>query len=117
MIQRMGKEDTARLHAAIVTVMRAAAEEVQRRHEPIEVKVRDFLQVRRKTICPRCGAKVRKAGVRGMDSYALKPVASAFPPALVAARGRETLIAGGASNPLFSHTTGRSFASEARFSA
>ena len=62
-------EDSARLHAAIVTVMRAAAEEVQRRHEPIEVKVRDFLRIRRKTICPRCGAKVRKAGVRGMDSY------------------------------------------------
>ena len=62
-------DDAARLHAAIVTVMRAAAEEVERRHEPIEVKVRDFLQIRRKTICPRCGAKVRKAGVRGMDSY------------------------------------------------
>jgi formamidopyrimidine-DNA glycosylase len=62
-------EDAERLHAAIVTVMRAAAEEVARRHEPIEVKVRDFLQIRRKTICPRCGAKVRKAGVRGMDSY------------------------------------------------
>ena len=65
----LGPDDAARLHAAIVTVMRAAAEEVQRRHEPIEVKVRDFLQIRRKTICPRCGAKVRKAGVRGMDSY------------------------------------------------
>ena len=62
-------EDSTRLHAAIVTVMRAAAEEVQRRHEPIEVKVRDFLQIRRRTVCPRCGAKVRKAGVRGMDSY------------------------------------------------
>ncbi len=62
-------EDAGRLHAAIVTVMRAAAQEVESRHEPIEVKVRDFLQVRRKTICPRCGAKVRKAGVRGMDSY------------------------------------------------
>jgi formamidopyrimidine-DNA glycosylase len=62
-------EDAARLFAAIGTVMRAATAEVARRHEPIEVKVRDFLQVRRKTICPRCGAKVRKAGVRGMDSY------------------------------------------------
>jgi formamidopyrimidine-DNA glycosylase len=65
----LGPEDAARLHAAIATVMRAAAGEVERRHEPIEVKVRDFLQIRRKTICPRCGAKVRKAGVRGMDSY------------------------------------------------
>lgn len=65
----LGPEDAARLHAAIVSVMRAATDEVERRHEPIETKVRDFLQVRRKTICPRCGAKVRKAGVRGMDSY------------------------------------------------
>ena len=61
--------DAARLHAAIVTVMHAAAEEVERRHEPIEKKVRDFLQIRLRTVCPRCGAKVRKAGVRGMDSY------------------------------------------------
>ena len=65
----LGPDDAARLHAAIVTVMRAAAEEVERRHEPIEVKVRDFLQIRMRKVCPRCGAKVRKAGVRGMDSY------------------------------------------------
>jgi formamidopyrimidine-DNA glycosylase len=65
----LSPDDAARLHAAIVSVMREATEEVARRHEPIEVKVRDFLQIRRKTICPRCGAKVRKAGVRGMDSY------------------------------------------------
>jgi formamidopyrimidine-DNA glycosylase len=62
-------DDAARLHGAIVSVMREATEEVRRRHEPIEVKVRDFLRIRRRTECPRCGAKVRKAGVRGMDSY------------------------------------------------
>jgi formamidopyrimidine-DNA glycosylase len=62
-------DDSARLHAAIVGVMREATEEVQRRHEPIEVKVRDFLRIRRRSECPECGAKVRKAGVRGMDSY------------------------------------------------
>jgi formamidopyrimidine-DNA glycosylase len=50
-------------------VMREAVEEVARRNEPIEVKVRDFLKVRRKTICPRCGSKIRKAGVRSMDAY------------------------------------------------
>jgi formamidopyrimidine-DNA glycosylase len=65
----LGPDDSALLHAAIVSVMRAATDEVERRHEPIETKVRDFLQVRRKPVCPRCGAKVRKAGVRGMDSY------------------------------------------------
>ena len=39
------------------------------RAEPIEVKVRDFLKVRRKEICPRCGGKLRTAGVKGMDSW------------------------------------------------
>jgi formamidopyrimidine-DNA glycosylase len=33
------------------------------------VKVRDFLKVRMKETCPRCGAKVRTAGVRGMDAW------------------------------------------------
>ncbi len=65
----LSPEDAARLHASIVTVMREASEEVQRRHEPIEVKVRDFLRIRLRSVCPKCGSKVRKAGVRGMDSY------------------------------------------------
>ncbi len=65
----LGPDDAARLHAAIVSVMKAATEEVARRHQPIEVKVRDFLRIRLRSVCPRCGARVRKAGVRGMDSY------------------------------------------------
>jgi formamidopyrimidine-DNA glycosylase len=65
----LSPEDAARLHQSIVTVMREASEEVQRRHEPIEVKVRDFLRIRLRSVCPKCGSKVRKAGVRGMDSY------------------------------------------------
>ena len=58
-----------RLHGAIVKVMKEAVEEVARRGEPIEVKVRDFLKVRMKETCPRCGSKLRVAGVRGMDAY------------------------------------------------
>ena len=54
---------------AVVKVMREAVEEVVRRGEDIEVKVRDFLKVRLKDVCPRCGSKLRKAGVRGMDAY------------------------------------------------
>ena len=65
----LSPDDAARLHAAIVGVMREASEEVRSRHEPIEVKVRDFLRIRLRSVCPKCGAKVRKAGVRGMDSY------------------------------------------------
>lgn len=65
----LAHDDGLRLHAAIVKVMREAAAEVAARDEPIEVKVRDFLKVRLKDICPRCGARIRTAGVRGMDAY------------------------------------------------
>jgi formamidopyrimidine-DNA glycosylase len=65
----LSHDDAVRLHAAIGNVMRAAVAEVARRAEPIEVKVRDFLKVRMKAVCPRCGAKIRKAGVRAMDAY------------------------------------------------
>ena len=65
----LSHDDAVRLHDAIVEVMRDAVAEVARRDEPIEVKVRDFLKVRLKDQCPRCGAKLRRAGVRGMDAY------------------------------------------------
>ena len=65
----LSHDDAVRLHDAIVKVMREAVAEVARRGEPIDVKVRDFLKVRLRDVCPRCGAKVRKAGVRGMDAY------------------------------------------------
>jgi formamidopyrimidine-DNA glycosylase len=65
----LSHEDAVRLHDAIVKVMGEAVAEVERRAEPIEVKVRDFLKVRLRDVCPRCGTKVRKAGVRGMDAY------------------------------------------------
>jgi formamidopyrimidine-DNA glycosylase len=72
-----------RLHAAIVGVIRAAAEEVARRNEPIDTKLRDFLKVRLKESCPRCGAKLRKAGVRGMDAYFCPRCQPATRPGLV----------------------------------
>lgn len=62
-------DDARALHAAIVRVMTDAVAEVARRDEPTDVKVRDFLKIRLRDTCPRCGAKVRKAGVRGMDAY------------------------------------------------
>jgi formamidopyrimidine-DNA glycosylase len=65
----LSHEDGVRLHDAIVAVMNEAVAEVARRGEPIEVKVRDFLKVRRKETCPRCGGKLRTAGVKGMDSW------------------------------------------------
>jgi formamidopyrimidine-DNA glycosylase len=65
----LSHDDALRLHDAIVKVIREAVAEVARRGEPIDVKVRDFLKVRLRDVCPRCGAKLRKAGVRGMDAY------------------------------------------------
>jgi len=65
----LSHDDAVRLHDAIVAVMTEAVSEVARRGEPIEVKVRDFLKVRRKETCPRCGSKLRTAGVKGMDSW------------------------------------------------
>ena len=65
----LGHDDALRLHAAIGSVMREAVEEVARRDGPIELKVRDFLKVRLREVCPRCGGKIRTAGVKGMDAY------------------------------------------------
>ena len=62
-------DDAVRLHRAILHVMSEAVAAVERRGEPIEVKVRDFLKVRLKESCPRCGSKLRTAGVKGMDAY------------------------------------------------
>ena len=62
-------DDALRLHAAIVSVMTEAVAEVARRAEPIEKKVRDFLKIRLRSVCPTCGGKVRKARVRAMDAF------------------------------------------------
>jgi formamidopyrimidine-DNA glycosylase len=65
----LGPDDLARLHAAIVRVMKEAVADVKRRGAPTEEKVRDFLKVRGKSVCPTCGSKIRTAGVHGMDAY------------------------------------------------
>jgi formamidopyrimidine-DNA glycosylase len=63
----------ARLHQACADVLREAAAEIARRVPavPLDEKLRDFLLVRGRhgQPCPRCGAKIRKAGVRGHDAY------------------------------------------------
>lgn len=65
----LSHDDAVRLHDAIVKIMKEAVAEVASRDEPTEVKVRDFLEVRRKPECPKCGSKIRKAGVNSMDAY------------------------------------------------
>jgi formamidopyrimidine-DNA glycosylase len=79
----LGHDDAVRLHASIGRVVREAAEEVARRGEPIEVKVRDFLKVRLKEICSRCGSKIRTAGVRGADAFFCPHCQPATRPGLV----------------------------------
>ena len=65
----LSHDDGVKLHDAIVKVMTEAVAEVAARGEPTEVKVSDFLKVRGKDVCPRCGATLRTAGVRGMDAW------------------------------------------------
>jgi len=65
----LGHDQAVRLHGAIVKVVREAADEVARREGPTEVKQRDFLKVRLRDTCPRCGTKIRTAGVNGADAY------------------------------------------------
>ncbi len=75
--------DALRLHDAIVGVLRGAAEEVARRQGPLEVKQRDFLKVRLRDACPRCGTKIRKAGVNSSDAYFCPKCQPATRPGLV----------------------------------
>jgi formamidopyrimidine-DNA glycosylase len=79
----LSHDDAIRLHGSIVKVMSEAVAEVSRRAEPIEVKVRDFLKVRLKEDCPRCGGRIRRAGVRGMDAYFCPRCQPATRPGLV----------------------------------
>jgi formamidopyrimidine-DNA glycosylase len=69
--QGLTEEDLVRLHAAIRDVLSAAVREITRRHEPIEVKVRDFLRIRNRKgqPCPTCGTTIRVEGVRGHDTF------------------------------------------------
>lgn len=71
MMNKLTADDLARLHQGIVKVMREAVDTVQRRKPPIDEKLRDFLKVRNRhgEKCPRCGDKIRRAGVHGHDTF------------------------------------------------
>ena len=58
------------LYAAIGDVLRHAIDEIARRREPVEVKVRDFLKVRGRDgkPCPRCGTTIRAVRVGDGDA-------------------------------------------------
>jgi formamidopyrimidine-DNA glycosylase len=58
------------LYAAIGGVLREACAEIERRGQPIDVKVRDFLAVRGRAgqPCPACGTTIRAVRVGGGDA-------------------------------------------------
>jgi formamidopyrimidine-DNA glycosylase len=67
---KLAPEEVDALHSAIGHVLREAIAEIERRDEPIEVKVRDFLQVRGRDgkPCRRCGTTIRAVRVGDGDA-------------------------------------------------
>jgi formamidopyrimidine-DNA glycosylase len=60
-----------RLHDAMASVLTEARDEIARRKPELDDKLRDFVKVRNRKgePCPRCGAKIRAAGVHGHDAF------------------------------------------------
>lgn len=69
-VRSLTPEDLDRLFGAVNSVLRAAIDEIARRNEPSDVKVRDFLAVRGRVgqPCPRCGTKIRDVRVGDGDA-------------------------------------------------
>ena len=69
-VKALAPEEVDRLHDAIVKVIGEATRIIAKRKPPLDEKVRDFLKVRGRAgePCPRCGTKLRSAGVHGHDA-------------------------------------------------
>ncbi len=69
-VNKLAPEEIDRLYQAIGDVTRRAIDEIARRDEPIEVKVRDFLSVRGRDgqPCPVCGTTIRAVRVGDGDA-------------------------------------------------
>jgi formamidopyrimidine-DNA glycosylase len=67
---KLAPEEVDRLFDAIGSTLRAAIAEIERRNEPIDVKVRDFLAVRGRagSPCPACGTTIREVRVGDGDA-------------------------------------------------
>jgi formamidopyrimidine-DNA glycosylase len=68
---RLSGEDRRRLYDAIGSVMAWGIRCVEDAAQPIQVKVRDHMNVRNRKgePCPRCGTTIRREGVRGHDTF------------------------------------------------
>jgi formamidopyrimidine-DNA glycosylase len=69
-VRQLSDDDRERLFVAIGTVLRHAIDEIERRDEPIDIKVREFLSVRGRDgqPCPVCGTKIRAVRVGDGDA-------------------------------------------------
>jgi formamidopyrimidine-DNA glycosylase len=70
MTGKLAPADLDRLHGAMRSVLAAAIDEIERRGEPVDVKVRDFLKVRGRDgkPCPTCGTVIRSVRVGDGDA-------------------------------------------------
>jgi formamidopyrimidine-DNA glycosylase len=71
MMKALSDAEVDALHDAIVKVLSEARATIAKRKPAIDEKLRDFLKVRNRhgEPCPRCGAKIRRAGVHGHDAF------------------------------------------------
>lgn len=69
-VKALAPAEVDALHDAIVSVIGSATRTIAARKPAIDEKLRDFLKVRNKRgePCPRCGDKIRSAGVHGHDA-------------------------------------------------
>ena len=70
MVRSLKPDQIDALHEAIVKVLGEAGATIKKLKPPLDEKVRDFLKVRGRhgEPCPRCGTKIRRAGVHGHDA-------------------------------------------------
>jgi formamidopyrimidine-DNA glycosylase len=71
MCKKLEADERKALHGAIVEVTRTAIATLEERKPPLDEKLRDFVKVRHRhgEPCPRCGTKIRRAGVHGHDTF------------------------------------------------
>jgi formamidopyrimidine-DNA glycosylase len=70
MVRSLTEAQVDTLHDAIVSVLTSARDIIAQRQPPLDEKLRDFVKVRNRhgEPCPRCGTKLRRAGVHGHDA-------------------------------------------------
>lgn len=70
-VSKLQDGELSRLHSSIRSVMEWGARNVKEASQPIHVKVRDHMKIRNRKgePCQRCGATIRREGVRGYDVF------------------------------------------------